>query len=484
MLLLLCMLLPLAGGAVLPLLPLKSDRKRAVFVESVVLVTSGLVLFTLIRGENSEIRPAELMRGMTLAFRTDGSGKAFAGLAAFLWPLATLYAFEYMEHEERAASFFSWYTMTYGVTLGVAFSANLFTMYIVYECLTFLTLPLVTHRQDAASMAAGRKYLVYCMTGAVMGFLSLIAVQDWGTGADFTHGGTLSAEAMDQHGEMLRILFLAGFFGFGTKAAVFPLHHWLPEASVAPTPVTALLHAVAVVNTGAFAVLRLVNDVYGMDFLRGSWAAYAAFGTACFTIVFAGVRAVKEQHWKRKLAWSTVSNLSYMLMGICLMTPGGAAAGMTHMVCHSLMKITLSYCVGAVQVKTGKEYVQEVRGMGKCMPVTCSVFLFAAAALVGLPPLCGFTGKFSLMTAASEISGWMGVTGISVLILSAVLTALYVFPVAFSFWLRKGENLPTEKRDPSWRMLLPLGVLCAAILVLGVYAGPLLRFLKDTAAII
>ena len=482
MLLIITLLLPLAGGAAMALLRFPSDRARHVYVEAVTLVTSAL-LFTLLATRYGErVAVAELLRGMELAFRVDGPGAVFAGLVGVLWPMASLYAFEYMMHEERRNAFFTWYTMSYGVTLAVALAANLFTLYIAYECLTLVTLPLVTHKEDAASIRAGRRYLTYSITGAAMGFISLAMCLAWGQSLEFTLGGGLRPEALPLAAQVLQAVFLLGFIGFGTKAAVFPMHAWLPSASVAPTPVTALLHAVAVVNAGAFAVIRLIYDVYGAAFLRGSWAGDAALCLSCFTILFASAMAVREQHLKRRLAYSTVSNLSYMLMGACLMTPAGMAGALTHLVCHGIMKITLFYCAGAILVRSGKEYVQELRGFGRVMPFTCAVFTVGAVAMVGIPPLCGFTSKWSLLTAAAALGGWRGPLAIATLMISAVLTAVYLFNVVFQLYFCPLEAEVSGKLDPTWRMKLPLGILCVLMLALGVCAGPLTAFLRDAAA--
>ena len=482
MLLIITLLLPILGGAAMAALRFGTDRRRHVYVEAVVLLTSALTAVLLLRHYGERVRVVELLRGMELAFAVDGPGAVFAGLVAVLWPMASLYAFEYMMHEERRNAFFAWYTMCYGVTLAVALAANLFTLYIFYECLTLVTLPLVTHKEDPASIRAGRRYLTYSITGAAMGFISLAVCAAWGQSLDFRPGGGLGPEALPLAAQVLQVLFLVGFVGFGTKAAVFPMHAWLPAAAVAPTPVTALLHAVAVVNAGAFAVIRLIYHVYGAAFLHGSLAGDAALCLSCFTIVFASATAVREQHLKRRLAWSTVANLSYMLMGACLMTPAGMAGALTHLVCHGIMKITLFYCAGAILVRSGKEYVQELRGYGSVMPFTAAVFTVGSAAMVGLPPLCGFTGKWSLLTAAAALGSWRGPLAVAALMISAVLTAVYLFNVVFQFWFRPPEGEERARLDPTWRMKVPLGILCVLMLLLGVWAGPLTAFLRDAAA--
>ena len=484
MLIILTLLVPLLGGAAMSFIRFPSGKARAIYVESVVCLTSVLVLSLLLTRTQESLVLYHLIDKLPLAFRLDGPACVFAGLVAALWPIASLYAFEYMKHEERDNSFMAWYTMSYAATLAVAFSANLFTLYVFYECLTIVTLPLVIHKKDAMSIRAGRKYLTYSITGAALAFVALVVIFFISGTTDFTLGGVLTAETFASHTTMVPVAFLLAFIGFGTKAAVFPMHAWLPAASVAPTPVTALLHAVAVVNTGAFAVLRVIYYAFGTDFLAGTWAHHAALLLACVTIVFGSSMAVKEQHLKRRLAWSTISNLSYMLMGAALMSPAGMVGSLTHMVMHGVTKITLFYCAGAILVRTGKEYIQDVRGYGKLMPVTCAAFVVAGMSLVGTPPLSGFVSKFNLLTAAGSV-GAIGVVAIAALIISAILTAIYLFTVIGPMYFRPLNadmaHLKDFNRDPNWMMLLPFGPLIAAVIGLGLWGGPLVSFLKDVA---
>ena len=484
MLIFLTLLVPLIAGAAMAFIRFPSGKARAIYVESAVCLTSLMVLSLLLTRTQETVILYNLMEKLPLAFRLDGAACTFAGLVAVLWPIASLYAFEYMKHEERDNTFMAWYTMTYAVTLAVAFSANLFTLYVFYECLTLITLPLVIHKKDTMSIRAGRKYLTYSITGAALAFIAMVVIVFQAGTADFVLGGVLTAEMTAGREALLLGVFLLAFVGFGTKAAVFPMHAWLPAASVAPTPVTALLHAVAVVNTGAFAVLRVIYYSFGADFLAGTWAQTVALLLACVTIVFGSSMAVKEQHLKRRLAWSTISNLSYMLMGAALMSPAGMVGSMTHMVMHGVTKITLFYCAGAILVRTGKEYIQDVRGYGKLMPVTCAAFVVAGMSLVGTPPLSGFVSKFNLLSAAAD-AGALGVIAIAALIISAILTAIYLFTVIGPMYFRPLNadmaHLADFNRDPNWMMLVPFALLMAMVIGLGLWGGPLVSFLKDVA---
>lgn len=484
MLLMLCaMLLPLAGGCLVPLLRFRSGRGRSVWVFAVTLCTSCLTFAAILNRQPEPAVLFEVLPGMAVALRIDGPAMLFAGLVAVLWPLAALYAFAYMEHEERPDRFFAWYTISYAATLAIAFSANLLTLYVFYECLTLATLPLVNHKDDAASRKAGLTYALWTIGGAAVGFAALMFTLYYrGESSYFTLRGMLAAGG---HENLLRWVYLMAFVGFGAKAAVFPFHIWLPKASVAPTPVTALLHAVAVVNAGAFAVIRVTHYVFGAELLAGSFAQTAALGLACFTILLGAAMAVREQHLKRRLAWSTVSNLSYMLMGAALMTPEGMVGAMTHLVFHGLMKITLFYCAGAILVQTGREYVRDIRGFARPMPFVCACFTLAAAAMVGVPPLCGFVSKWQLLTAAVP-AGPMGIAATVTIIVAAVLTAIYLFGPVTAMYFRPlnadCRDLAGVNRDPDGRMLLPLALIGLLIVAGGISAEPLLTFLRSVAA--
>lgn len=486
MLIILTLLTPLLGGALMGLLRFTSARTRAIYVEAIVLSTSIMTWALLLSADSNTLLLCHLTDELPILFSLDGMGRVFAGLVSVLWPLASLYGFEYMKHEERENSFFAWYTMSYAATLAIAFAGNLFTLYVFYESLTLITLPLVIHKKDAQSIRAGRKYLNFSITGAAMAFIAMVCLIYIGGTTEFRLGGVLDAAKIAGQEDLLLVVFVLAFVGFGTKAAVFPMHAWLPAASVAPTPVTALLHAVAVVNAGAFAVLRLIYHSFGTEMLYGTWAQTAVLALACVTILFGSAMAVREQHFKRRLAWSTISNLSYMLMGAALMTEGGMVGSLSHLVIHGVIKITLFYCAGAILVRTGKEQVQDLRGFGRLMPMTCAMFTLGSAALMGIPPLAGFVSKWNLLTAAADTALPMGVVAIGTLIVSAVLTAVYLFTVVIPMYNRPlnadMQHLSGFNRDPGWMMIVPMLILCAAMIALGLGSQPLIAFLRQTAA--
>ena len=280
----------------------------------------------------------------------------------------------------------------------------------------------------------------------------------------------------------LRIGYVITFLGFGVKAAVFPFHGWLPTASVAPTPVTALLHAVAVVKAGVFAVMRITFYSFGTELLRGTFAQYIPLTLALITIVYGSAMAVKEEHLKRRLAYSTVSNLSYILLGILLMTKEGLVAGMTHMVFHALIKILLFTCVGAVMIRYGRHYVQDVRHLGHRMPRTVACLVLGSLALTGIPPFIGFTSKWMLFESAWQTGGVWGCLAVAALLISAVLTAVYLLVPSFhACFAHANQGTDGRQCDPGRRMLIPFFVWGAAIAALSFASQPLIRFIMSAA---
>ncbi len=461
-------LLPIAAGLLMLCFRTENRKLRLIFAGCVALANSLLLGFIALRGDVPAWDLIKLTETLTLTLHVDRATRVFALLIAFLWPLATLYAFEYMEHEHRENTFFAYYLMSYGVTAGIAMSANVFTLYVFYELLTLVTLPLVVHKMDNTSVHAGNKYLYYSISGAALAFIGVMfTIAYSGESILFTQGGCLDPELVKGNETLLRWIFVMTFMGFGVKAAIFPLHDWLPSVSVAPTPVTALLHAVAVVKAGAFAVIRLIYFSFGTELLAGTWAQWFAIGIAAFTIVFGSAMAVKEKHFKRRLVYSTVSNLSYIVLAASLMTNEGLTAAYTHMLFHGIMKILLFFCAGAVLVKTGREYVQQLRGMGKKMPFTCALFTLSGAALVGVPPLCGFFSKWRIATAAAACGSIASYIGVISLIISAVLTAVYIFTVVVYMWFLPYEGEPCGNSDPGWRMKLPMAIIACAVVLGG-----------------
>lgn len=481
MMLALCALIPILGSVALWYIRFPKRLWRMVFVETVTVLTSLAVFGVILWGDGRSFELFRLSDAFVLSFAYDDAAKVFVGLAAFLWPFAALYAFEYMHHEKREGQFFTFYTLAYAVTILLAAAENLFTMYVFYECLTLVTIPLVGHSRNKESYRAARTYMVYLIGGASLGFAALVMVNAHAS-LPFTLGGIMGEGAREIL--PLRLSFAFAFFGFAAKAAVFPLCRWLPKASAAPTPVTALLHAVAVVNAGVFAVMRVTYYVYGEDFMAGTYIQTILILLCAFTVVYASLRAVRESHFKRRLAWSTVSNLSYMLTGLMLMNRMGLAAALTHMVFHGLMKIILFFGAGAIMVQTEKTRVRELHGLAKHMPVTFLCLTVSGLALVGVPPLCGFFSKYVLIGAMLEAGTWQGIAAACSLIASAILTAVYIFSVIIPGYF----SVPTEDRlqgnlDPHLPMKFAMTALCCAVIVVSFMGGSIIDLMNTIAGV-
>ena len=475
-------LLPAIGGIGLFLIRPKNRHLCHIWTMLFTLFGSALTAWCILTSGSHEISLLRLSETMTVSFLLDGTGRLFAAIAALLWPLSTLYAFEYMEEDKEQNRFFGWYMLSFSATLSIAFSKDLMTLYLFYELLSLTTLPLVMHGMSSQAVHAGRKYVRYMLGGAALGFVAMAGVTYFGGGSVFTAGGI--AALQDAPRLTMQILFVLGFLGFGVKAAVFPFHSWLPAAAVAPTPVTALLHAVAVVKAGAFAVIRLTYNCFGTQIAYGTWAQYVCLGLSMVTILYGSSMAVRESHMKRRLAYSTMSNLSYVLMGAMLLTGEGLKAGLTHMVFHALMKITLFMCVGAVMVKTERSYVDEWRGIGKRIPVLGVIFFLCALSLTGIPPLPGFHSKWMLVQTSLEYGTLTGVLAEAVLLISATLTCVYILVPSFGLYVQPADkavpSLPGNC-DPGWRMLLPLVLIAVLLIGLSFCSGPLIAWIRETA---
>lgn len=481
----LVILIPFIAGILVPLLPFQKRRHMEIFLECAIILNSILVWYLLLHRPDSTFLLAHFTGNLSICFQVDGLGMVFAGLVSALWPFATLYAFEYMTKEEHEKIFFLFYTVTYGVTLGIALSANLLTMYFFYELLTLVTVPLVMHTLTREAILASRKYLYYSLGGAAFAFIGLIMIIVYGTTTDFIYGGILDLSKIGARTNILLFVYVMAFMGFGVKAAVCPFNSWLPQAGVAPTPVTALLHAVAVVKSGAFAIIRLTYYSFGTDFLRGTWAQTVVMLVVMFTIVYGCSRAVKETHLKRRLAYSTISNLSYILFGVTIMTPLGLVGALSHLIFHALIKIASFFCAGAIIHQTGRSYVHELDGLGYKMPCVFGVFTVSALALMGVPGLAGFISKWNLASAAVDSGNPVSYFGIACLLISALLTAIYMLTIVVRAFFPGRDfdyNTLTGVSDPNWKMLLPLFAFTFFIILFGVYSQPLVDFFYEVAA--
>lgn len=482
---LVAILLPMISGILVRFIPLKKRKEMYLFIETMMIITSVIVWGLLLGGTTQVFHVVHFVNDLSISFKIDGMTMVFAGLVSVLWPLATLYAFEYMEHDERPKTFFMFYSIAYGVTLGIAFASDMLSMYFFYELLTLSTVPLVMHSLKREAVLATRKYLYFSLGGAAFALMGIVFLIVYGNNLEFVMGGVLSAEKILGHENMLLWIYLFSFLGFGVKAAIFPVSEWLPTAGVAPTPVTALLHAVAVVKAGVFAIIRLTYYSFGTEFLRGTWVQNVVMVLAMFTTVYGCSRAVKETHIKRRLAYSTVSNLSYIIFGVTIMTPLGLVGALCHMVCHAAMKICSFMCAGAFMHQTGKKYIFDMDGIGRQMPMIFFCLGLSGMGLMGVPGLAGFVSKWNLAKAAVESQNSLAYLGIVCLLISALLTAIYMMSImmrAFFPVVGFDNSQIAHIKDPGWKMCVPIGLCAVFTVLLGVFSAPLVEFFAAVAA--
>jgi multicomponent Na+:H+ antiporter subunit D len=385
---------------------------------------------------------------------------------------------EYVKHVGHEKRFFSLFIASLGVTVGIAYSGSLVTLYLFYELLTLMTCPLVTHAQTPEALHSGKKYLVYSFSGAGLALLGILTLFSLSGGVSFIPGGFVSA-TVGQPSPVVALCFVAMFLGFGVKAAVFPFHAWLPGAMVAPTPVTALLHAVAVVKSGVFAVTRTIYYVFGPQTVRETGTVPYLMALVVFTILLGSLLALRQDNLKKRLAYSTISQLSYILLGLLLCSESGLLGALLHMLNHATIKIVLFFCTGSVMYQTHITDVSRMEGIGRVMPITMGCFALSAAALVGIPPLSGFLGKWVLAQGALEQGAWLLPV---VLLASAMLTAGYLAPVVTTAFFGGGEHAPVERHHAPPKMTAAVLTVTAMTVAISVYPKPIVDFVKTIVA--
>lgn len=436
----------------------------------------------------------EIVDGVSLAFRTDPAGMIFACVASGLWIVTSIYSIGYMRghHEKNQTGYFAAFALCLSSAIGISFAANLVTFFIFYEMLTVATYPLVAHYRDDKAKASGRKYLAYTLISGQLFFAAIAAVYViYGT-CDFRAGGFIEPGSLSA-GIMLLLFFLM-IGGGAVKAGVMPLHGWLPSAMVAPTPVSALLHAVAVVKAGAFCVLRVVCYVFGPSAVSWCGGDKILAWLAVATILLSSFIAMRKDNLKARLAFSTVGQLSYIVLGISVLAPYSIAGAMFHIVAHAFLKITLFMCAGAIFVTAHLSEISTMGGLAKRMPVTCACFGLASLGIAGLPLLAGFVSKFNIIRGALMMGKPLFA---AVLVAAALLALSYLIPVVRIFFGKSGgaENMASgadgvgvhehaAHRDATPAMLIPIVITAAISLILGIMpdAGPHLYDLAIMAA--
>jgi len=429
-----------------------------------------------LKGVSYTFTIAEVLPGVPLELRVDAMGVFFALVASFLWILTSIYSIGYMrslkEHDQTR--YFASFAVAISATIGVAFAGNLLTLYLFYEVLSLSTYPLVTHEQNLEARASGRKYLTYILGSSIGLALPAMVVTYAVAGTlDFRSGGILAGVASP---ELMTVLLLLFVFGFA-KAGLMPLHAWLPAAMVAPTPVSAFLHGVAVVKVGVFSILRVIYHILGPEQLEQFDLGVVITTLAAITILVASLIALTQDNLKRRLAYSTVGQLSYMVIGAGMLSAAGMLGGTLHIAMHAFGKITLFFCAGAIYVAHGKKYISQMDGLGRKMPVTYLAFLLGSMSIIGLPPLGGFISKWYLVLGSLE-AHMIPVLG--VLLVSSLLNAAYFLPIVYrGFFAPLPEGSPEGVREAPLLCLIPLSVTALGSLSLFFYPDLFLRLIRQ-----
>ncbi len=480
-----CLALPVLASGLIVL-----ARKTPNLREAVTLVTAALVLGCVLglypevsQGSRPGLVLAPLVPGIPLKLVVEPLGLLFSMVAGFLWLVTSIYSIGYMRahHEKNQTRFYACFAVSIAATMGVAFADNLVTLFVFYEVLTLSTYPLVTHAGTAEARRAGRVYLA-TLLGTSIGFqlLAIAWTYAYAGTVDFRDGGILAGRMPDGVAAVVFCLFA---FGIG-KAALMPFHRWLPAAMVAPTPVSALLHAVAVVKAGVFAILKVSVYVFGPELLAASGGGRIIAYVAGATIVIGSLVAMSKDNLKARLAYSTISQLSYVVLGAALASAWGTVGAALHIVMHAFGKITLFFCAGAVLVATHKTEISELDGVGRRMPVTMGAFVVASLCIIGLPPLGGAWSKWYLATAAVDAGEWML---LGVLLLSSLLSIAYLLSVPLrAFSSRAGEGADGQEweiREAPPACLIAIVITAAGCVVLFLYPDPLFDLVNQVAGV-
>ena len=407
-------------------------------------------------------------------FRSDAAGRLFGLLFAAMFTVAGFFSFPYFKHYENPAWFYAFYFFSLFALLCLSMAGSLLTVYLCFETLTLCSFPMVLFDKTKEAVAAAVKYMLYSISGAMMGLLGVIYLTLHTTSATFVAGGSLEAALIESPPWLLLPILFICMIGFGTKAGLFPMHGWLPTAHpIAPSPASAVLSGV-IVKAGVLCIFRIIYFAAGTEILRGTWVQTALLSLSLLTVLIGSAQALRQKHIKRRLAYSTVSQISYILFGLFLLNGEAASGALLHTVFHSIMKTCLFLCAGAIMVQTGNADVDKMQGIGKKMPITMWCFTLAGVGLVGIPPLSGFLSKWYLAQGAVQsgigVFSWLGPV---VLLVSALLTAGYILPVSISAFFPGRQAQVLEIREAPAGMTVPLMLLAGLTLLLGLYSIPL-----------
>ena len=479
--LILAVFLPIACGVLILFFPGLKKRNLLLGVSFLSLAVSMLCVLAVAAGGEAELHLLQFGGSLEVYFHVDPLGRVFAAVITVVWLMAGIFSCEYMKHEKEEKRYFGFYVLVYGVLMALCFSGNLVTYYMFYEMMTLTTLPLIMHNKSREAIMAGLKYLFYSLCGAYLVLFGIYFLNRYAGTLDFTAGGRGLEAAGGHSALMLAVVFLM-ILGFGVKAGMFPMHAWLPTAHpVAPAPASAVLSGL-VVKMGVLGIVRVIFYVVGPEVIRGTWVQTAWLTLTLITVFMGSMLAYREKVMKKRLAYSTVSQISYILFGLALLNPEAMTGSLLHVVFHACIKSCLFLSAGAVIYKTGRTRVDELTGIGKEMPVTAWCYTFASLALVGIPPASGFISKWYLAGGSLEsgipVFSWLGPV---ILLVSALLTAGYLLPITIRGFL-PGADYDYEglqKKEPSGVMVVPLLILAGLSVLLGLFPNPLIQYLNQ-----
>lgn len=475
--LLLPILLPfIASFYIIIIKPNYDTTKKVVIITTI--INFIITIFVVFIFNNLSFHLLKFNNLIDIYLAPDSLGAIFATLVSTLWIFTTFYSFGYMKLNDKTNTFYAFFTMTLGVTLGISFSGNLITLYLFYELLTLSTFPLVIHSGTKEALKSGNRYLLYSFIGASFVLFGIIIFFSQTGNLDFHPGGIVNIiNSTNKNYILMSYIFF--FIGFGVKAALVPFHSWLPMAMVAPTPVSSLLHAVAVVKAGIFSLARMTYYIFGWQIIEQTGGNSYMLVLVLVTIILGSFMALHQKNLKKRLAYSTISQLGYIMLGLVIFSENSFIGGILHMLFHAIIKITLFFCVGAIMHETKKTEISEIEGIGRIMPKTMICFSIASISLIGIPPANGFISKWYLAIGGLSL----GVYFVPIiLLLSALLTAGYLIPIMTTAFFKGDSSSELVVKDPENYMLIPIIILTGLIIFTGFFPNIIITLLDNVSS--
>ena len=479
-------LLPLLSGLLIGFVrPLQESRFQRLFLNGILILNLIFVFMIVLRPDMSLVL-FHLTERLPILFKVDDLARLFCAIAALIFLVVGLYCPIYIRHEGNDSRFYMFFLLVLGMIMGFGLSGNLMTLYLFFEVATLLSMPLVMHSMKKDSIAAAIKYLFYSIAGASLSLIGFFFVYYYGTTLEFTPGGVLDTQRLAGNESQMLFVTLLVIIGFGAKAGMFPLHAWLPVAHpAAPAPASALLSGL-ITKVGIFAVIRFVYYITGTDFISGTWVQITWISLALFTGLMGSLLAFGEPVLKRRLAYSTISQVGYIMFGLAILTAVGFVGAMLQVVFHAFAKNAAFLAAGVVILKTHKTEVADLRGIGKQMPATIWCFALAALSLIGIPPLAGFTGKWFVAAGSlAADTGFFTWLGPALLLFSALLATGYLLPIVLNgFFPGKSYDNSQGKNEPELSLLLPILAFAVAAVIFGIFPSGLISFFEQIAGVV